>query len=379
LVAGNLVAEESGRAFPEAPLCCPPMLETLESRDARPPGPRRSGRRALGILVALAVIAGAIGAGALAYVRWCEGGDGLREAISVRVPEGATGATVAELLHERGVTRCGGFVGRSLLQKTGLDDDIHAGTYALTTNMTLHEALAVLATPPPPVPTVRLTIPEGYRLTQIAERAAEELGISARAILRLAESEELSLPPYLPRGTPTTEGFLFPKTYEFVEAKATPRAVVERLLEQFRIEANSLPWDKAKRLGVSAYEVVIIASMVEREARVPQERPQIAAVIYNRLRRGMNLGIDATLQYVDPDPSNGLTESDLRIHSPYNTRLHPGLPPTPIASPGRDALLAALEPDDVPYLYYVLCGKDGHHEFSTSYDDFLADRQRCGE
>jgi UPF0755 protein len=355
------------------------MLETIESREPGPPEPRRFGHRALAILVALVVIAGAIGASAIAYIRWCEGGDGRREAISLRIPEGATGATVAELLHERGVTRCGGFVGRSLLQKTGLDQDIHAGTYALTTNMSLDEALAVLSTPPPPIPTVRLTIPEGYRLTQIAERAAEELGISAREILRLADGPEPSLPPYLPRGKPTAEGFLFPKTYEFVEGKVTPRAVVERLLGQFRIEARSLPWDNAKRLGVSAYEVVIIASMVEREARVPQERAKIAAVIYNRLRRGMNLGIDATLQYVDPDPSNGLTESDLRIDSPYNTRLYPGLPPTPIASPGRDSLLAALEPDDLQYLYYVLCGKDGHHEFSSNYDDFLADRQRCGE
>jgi len=355
------------------------MLETLESREAGPPGPRRSGRRALAILVAVAVVAGVIGAGAVAYVRWCEGAEGRRDSVGLRVPEGATGATVAELLHERGVTRCGGFLGRSLLQKSGLDEDIRAGTYALTTNMTLDEALDVLTTPPPPMPTLRFTIPEGYRLTQIAERASEDLGIPARSLLDLVEGGELSLPPYLPKGTPTAEGFLFPKTYEFVEAKVTPRAVAERLLEQFRLEAESLPWGDAKRLGMSAYEIVIVASMIEREARVPDERAKVAAVIYNRLGRGMNLGIDATLQYVDPDPSNGLTESDLRIDSPYNTRLHPGLPPTPIASPGRASLLAALDPDDVPYLYYVLCGKDGHHEFSTSYDDFLADRQRCGE
>jgi UPF0755 protein len=128
---------------------------------------------------------------------------------------------------------------------------------------------------------------------------------------------------------------------------------------------------------VTPYQIVTVASMIEREARVPEDRPLIAAVIYNRLDRGMDLGIDATVEYIDPDPENGLTASDFRIHSPYNTRLHPGLPPTPIASPGLASLQAALDPAKVGYLYYVLCGADGHHVFSTSYDQFVKDKARC--
>jgi UPF0755 protein len=117
--------------------------------------------------------------------------------------------------------------------------------------------------------------------------------------------------------------------------------------------------------------------MVEEEAKLARERPLIAAVILNRLARGMPLGIDATIAYIDPDPSDGLTASDLEIRSPYNTRLFPGLPPTPIASPGLDSIRAALEPARTDDLYYVLCGADGHHEFSAAYEEFLADKARC--
>ncbi len=128
---------------------------------------------------------------------------------------------------------------------------------------------------------------------------------------------------------------------------------------------------------MSDYQIVVIASMIEREAAVASDRAKIAAVIYNRLADGMPLGIDATIGYIDPDPSNGLTVSDFAIDSPYNTRLHTGLPPTPIASPGIASLRAALAPADVPYLYYVLCGANGAHRFSVSYQQFLSDKAEC--
>ena len=153
--------------------------------------------------------------------------------------------------------------------------------------------------------------------------------------------------------------------------------MIQRLLDQFDSEAQGLDWGNAKALGVSDYEIVVIASMIEREAAVASDRAKIAAVIYNRLAIGMPLGIDATIGYIDPDPSNGLTASDFAIDSPYNTRLHAGLPPTPIASPGIASLRAALAPADVPYLYYVLCGDNGRHRFSVTYHQFLADKAEC--
>jgi UPF0755 protein len=267
-------------------------------------------------------------------------------------------------------------VSRWLLARSGRADEVRAGIYELTTNMTPSEAFAVITEPPPAAPTVRLTIPEGYRLTQIADRVHEVIGIPADRFLDAAGRSRKSLPPYLPKGKPL-EGFLFPQTYEFLAHGTSPNDVIDRLLQEFGTEVASLPWQNADRLGVTPYQVVTVASMIEREAKVPRDRPLIAAVIYNRLDLGMSLGIDATVEYIDPDPENGLTASDFLIHSPYNTRLHPGLPPTPIASPGLASLQAALDPAGVGYLYYVLCGADGHHVFSTSNAQFEKDKARC--
>jgi UPF0755 protein len=351
--------DEAGRAEP--------------GRGRRSPG---RGRAALAIL-ALVLLAGGGGWGLLGYVRWCEGADGERRPVTLTVPAGASGAEVVDLLHERGVVRCGGVVGRYLLARSGEAGRIRAGQHALTTNMPFDEVLAVLTSPPPPAPTVRLTIPEGYRLTEIAARVEEALGIPARRFLALAESGRFALPPYLPRGKATVEGFLFPETYEFLREGTAPAEVIRRLLHQFRDEVSVLPWGNAEGLGLTPYEVVVVASMVEEEAKLARERPLIAAVILNRLARGMPLGIDATIAYIDPDPEDGLTASDLEIRSPYNTRLFPGLPPTPIASPGLDAIRAVLAPAPTDDLYYVLCGADGHHEFSAAYEEFLADKARC--
>jgi UPF0755 protein len=279
-------------------------------------------------------------------------------------------------LRDKGVVRCG-TVSEWLLRRSGLSEKIRAGTYDLTTNMDPNQAFLAITKAPPPAPTVDLTIPEGYRLTQIAERVQEVLDIPAKRVLAAAGDGRWSLPPYLASGDPL-EGFLFPNTYEFERHGTSAGDVIRRLLDEFRSEAANLPWSAAeKQTGLSAYELVVVASMIEREARIEKDRPLIAAVIYNRLRDGMTLGIDATIQYIDPNPADGLTESDLQIKSPYNTRINTGLPPTPIASPGLASLKAALEPAHVGYLYYVLCGADGHHKFSTSYGQFLQDKQRC--
>jgi UPF0755 protein len=269
-------------------------------------------------------------------------------------------------LHDAGVTPCGGFVGSILLRGTGKADMIRAGSFELTTGMTLESAVAVLTAPPPEIPTVGLVIPEGLRLTQIADKVQEDLGIAAKRFLKEVRSGRYAMPPFLPADAESPEGFLFPKSYEFVEEGLSARIVAERLLEQFRKEADALPFDRAQELGVTPYEVVIIASMIEEEARVDRDRRLIAGVIYNRLEIGMALGIDATLLYDDPTPDGELSSSDLESDTPYNTRIHAGLPPTPIASPGAESLRAALDPADTEFLFYVLCGADGHHKFALT-------------
>lgn len=336
-------------------------------------------RRAPRILAALGIVLLVLGGAAAAvwrYVDGCRHPDGPRTPVGFAIGVGASGSTVVADLHAAGVVPCEAVTSWDL-RRSGLADEIRAGTYALTTNMSPEEVFAVLTAPPPEVPTDRLTVPEGYRLTQIADRVEEQLGIPAKRFLAAIERENWALPPYLPREARSPEGFLFPDTYEFRAEGTTSTEVIERLLEEFRSATADLPWENAEALGVTPYEVVVIASMIEEEARVDGDRSLISAVIYNRLELGMTLGIDATLQYVDPDPSNGLVASDFEIASPYNTRTSAGLPPTPIASPGLASLRAALEPADVTFLYYVLCGADGSHAFSDTYGEFLRNKDRC--
>jgi UPF0755 protein len=322
------------------------------------------------------VLAG-LGIAAFRYYDWCQGASGPREPVRFRVAHGASGARIVDELHERGVVRCG-LVSRWILRRSGFEGRFGSGTFDLTTNMTPDAAFEALSGAPVPAPTVRLTIPEGYRLTQIADRVEEVLGMPARRFLKAAERSTATLPPYLPEDAESLEGFLFPETYEFLEG-ASADDVIQRLLEQFGIDAESLPWQNANGLGATPYEVVTIASMIEEEAKLDRERPLIAGVIYNRIDRGMPLGIDATLLYDDPTPDGQLSFSDLEADTPYNTRINTGLPPTPISSPGIESLRAALEPADTPFLYYVLCGEDGHHEFGRTLAEHEQNRARCGE
>jgi UPF0755 protein len=348
-------------------------------RQGTPIPPRAERRASWGRWVALAVVLTIVGLGVAAsrYYGWCQDASGPQDPLTFEVRDGQSGSEIVDGLSEEGVVRCG-LVSKWLMRRSGVEGEFRAGTFELTTNMTPDEAFEVLTTPPQPVPTVRLTIPEGYRLTQIAERVHETLGIPAKSFMKAIGSRNWSAPPYLPEDAESPEGFLFPETYEFVE-DARPGEVIRELLGQFMAESEDLPWDRAEELGVTPYEVVVIASMIEKEAALDEERPVIAGVIYNRLAIPMTLGIDATLLYDDPTPDGQLSFSDLEFDSPYNTRINPGLPPTPIASPGRASLEAALDPADTDYLFYVLCGEDGHHEFGKTLADHEANRITCDE
>ncbi len=359
----------------------PPRMQDTAPSEIEAAGRHRAPRRGnrwLRIGIVLLLLLAGIAYASIRYYSWCQGAGGPREPLTFEVAEGMTGSQVVDALHERDVVRCG-LVTKWLLRRDGRENEIRAGTYELTTNMTPTEAFDVLTTPPEPVPAVRLTIPEGYRLTQIAERVEEDLGIPARRFLRAAGRKDWSLPPYLPEGAESLEGFLFPETYEFVEGETSARVVIRRLLDQFASAAEDLPWQNAEDLDVTPYEVVVIASMIEEEAKLAEERTVIASVIYNRLELGMVLGIDATLLYDDPTPDGQLSFSDLEYDSPYNTRINEGLPPTPISSPGHASLEAALNPADTEFLYYVLCGEDGHHEFGTTLEQHEQNRIRCDE
>lgn len=357
------------------------MQGTAPQGTDAPSGRHRSVKRrrwGVSFLLLLVVLIAAGGVAAARYYDWCREASGPREPVTFEVERGTSGSEIVDSLHDRGVLRCA-LVSRWELRRRSLEDELRSGSFELTTNMELDEVLVVLTTPPEQVPTMRLTIPEGYRLTQIAERVREELRISSEQFNRAVAQGDWSLPPYLPDDAESVEGFLFPETYEFRAEGTTATDVIDRLIDQFGAVAEDLPWDNAEALGVTPYEVVTIASMIEEEARVAEERAVIAGVIYNRLQSGMTLGIDATLLYDDPTPDGQLSFSDLEYDSPYNTRIYGGLPPTPISSPGLASLQAALEPAETEFFFYVLCGEDGHHEFAVTNAEHEQNRARCGE
>jgi peptidoglycan lytic transglycosylase G len=310
-----------------------------------------------------------------AYV-WLGDASGPTRPVTVQIPEGSTASEVAEILSDADVIRSGLAFNISARLR-GLSADLQAGRYALTTNMAVEDALDVLARGPLSAEVVELTFPEGLELREVAEITADSLGVSGRAFVKRAESGEYSLPPYLPEGTDTVEGFLFPKTYE-VPVNASVEQVIATLLGQFETEVQDLPWDRAEQLGVSPYEVVIIASMIEREASLEGDRSKVAAVIYNRLDDGMRLQIDATVQYAIPGENRILTFDDYEYPSRYNTYLHDGLPPTPVAQPGLASLEAALNPANVDYLYYLLVEENtGRHAFFETEAEFCAAAPGC--
>jgi cell division protein YceG involved in septum cleavage len=223
---------------------------------------------------------------------------------------------------------------------------------------------------------VKVLIPEGKTRVQIAE-IAKGAGLKGSYRGAARRSDLLNPVHYgAPHGTPDLEGFLFPATYE-LDKGAPAKRLLEEQLAAFQENFSSEDAKRAHELGVTPYQLLTVASMVEREAEVPGDRAKIAAVIYNRLKAGMPLGIDASIYYaVEQEKgiatyTHELTESQLKIDSPYNTRTHTGLPPTPISNPGTASIQAAAHPAHVAYLYYV-AGADGCGEqvFSDSQADF---------
>jgi UPF0755 protein len=235
--------------------------------------------------------------------------------------------------------------------------------------------------PSPPVQIVRVTIPEGETRAQIAQIAAAKglRGSYLEAADRASRGSSPLLDPArygAPQGTRSLEGFLFPATYELY-AGAPAGQLVSEQLQAFTERFGPAEVRRARALHETPYQLLTVASMVEREAQVPGDRAKIAAVIYNRLRLGMPLGIDATIYYAVEQQrgiatyTGELTEAQLHIDSPYNTRTHTGLPPTPISNPGAASIEAAAHPAHVSYLYYV-AGADGCGEqvFSNTPAEF---------
>lgn len=295
------------------------------------------------------------------------GGASLR----VEIPVGASSGEIARLLADRGLIRSP-LAFRLYLHLKRLDKALKAGEYELSPGLSPASIAGILAEGRTAL--YRVTIPEGFTLKQIAARLAEAGLVEEDRFWEAAASAPFDY-EFLadgPPGSQRLEGFLFPDTYYF--ARGTPaEEIIAAMLRRFRTVFTGEMEARAAELGLTVRQAVTLASLVEREAKLESERPLVAAVFHNRLRLGLKLESCATVQYLLDKPKPVLLEEDLKIPSPYNTYLHPGLPPGPIASPGLSSLKAALYPASVPYLYFV-ANPDGSHTFSRT----LAEHLRAG-
>ena len=307
----------------------------------------------------LAVALGLVAVGATASLR-VFGGSAQGAPVRVEVPSGAAFRTVAAALEDAGVVRSArafGWYAAAL----GRDRGMRAGTYSLHPGQSWSELLTALESGIGSVVTV--TIPEGFDTRRIVPRLASALQLpedSIRAALTdSAWRAERGI------SAPSLEGYLFPDTYTFAEG-VTARAAVSAMLSRFD-DVWQPDWDRrTEELGITRHEAVTMASLVEKEARVGTERPIIAAVYWDRVKRNMLLQADPTVQYALPQHVERVLFKHLEVDSPYNTYRYAGLPPGPIASPGAASLEAALYPVDATFLYFV-AHPDGHHEFRNTF------------
>ena len=330
----------------------------------------------------LAVAALVLGGGWWWVDQQVSGVPGEGDPVAFEIPEGASAGSIGESLAEQDVIR-NSLAFRILARTRGVAASFAAGSYELETGMSVDEVLAALGEGPLPPEVTRVTIPEGLTVNQTLGRLSDATQFDESAfrdVLQASRQDPTGGPLRLPDWMPPLdefpddvqvfEGLLFPKTYEFHPDEATPASILQTLVDQTEVamaSASPSAVEDAGAAGIDHYRALIIASLVEREARVPGEWRDIAAVIRNRLEEGMLLQIDATLLYAAGTPEGGPSAVDTEVQSPYNTYQNPGLPPTPIAGARPEAIQAAFDPADTPYLYYVVSPEcDGSHRFAET-------------
>ncbi len=339
--------------------------------DTPPPTRRRRRRTGLRVVIALVVLlgllAGALVGGSLLLDRLGKddapdyNGAGTGEVV-VKVEPGQNASDVARTLLAAGVVRSVGAFNAAAIADPE-STKLQPGTYALRSRMSAASALDLLLDPDARVQGT-VAIPEGFRVSQTLERIAARTDIPLKDLQAAAkDTAKLGLPAY---AGGKLEGFLFPATYE-VEPGTSAVEVLSMMVSRFSQAAASTGLEaKAAALGRTPYEIVTVASLIEREVRFDDELPKVAQVVYNRLEQGETLGIDAAILYGLGRTSGGLKQSELDKVTPYNLRKVRGLPPTPIASPGEKTLLAALNPTGGDILFYVLSTKEGRSTFTST-------------
>jgi uncharacterized YceG family protein len=294
-------------------------------------------------------------------------GEGNGQPVRVTIPRGSSLSQIADRLQQAGVIENAGFF-QLRARLAGHSGDLRPGSYQMRRDMSFAAALDALQKGVPP-DVVQVAIPEGLSRAEIRPLTKGLRGNYLRASRR---SRKLDPTDYkAPRGA-SLEGFLFPATYELKKGKSV-RDLVSEQLTHFKQNFDKVDLSYARKKNLTPYDVLIIASLIEREAMVAKERPLIASVIYNRLHDGIPLGIDATVRFITGNWKRPLRQSELANPSPYNTRVHAGLPPGPIGNPGLSSIEAAAHPAKTKYLFYVVkVDSCGEHRFAKTDAEFQA-------
>jgi len=285
----------------------------------------------------------------------------------VMIHPGASTRRIAEELEENNVV-ASSLVFRVIVRLQGLENSLRTGFYSFSPEEDIFSVIEKINRGD--VLKYRVTVPEGLTMEQTAQILAEKSGdFSAEEFLEVAEQNEFMY-EYLPEHDDVDyrlQGYLFPATYEF-PVGSQPRVIIRQMLVRFDQEITPELLERAEELGYEIHQLITIASLIEREAKIDEERSLISSVIHNRLDIDMRLQIDATVQYALPEWKARLLFVDLEYDSPYNTYLYPGLPPGPICNSGRASIRAAFYPEETEYLFYI-ANPDGSHSFSRTFEE----------
>ena len=298
------------------------------------------------------------------------------ETREVTISPSSSSAVIGRLLQEQGLVHSAWFF-KYYARMLGVDGRLKAGHYQFTTAQSLPQIVHQLLRGTGTDEGLVFTIPEGFTLVQTADLLQRRGLVSRDAFLASATKDCFDYPFLrdVPAGPNRLEGYLFPDTYR-VGNGASAHEILDLMLSRFDRKLKEMDYARrAKEAGLTLRQAVIIASMIEREARVDEERTIISGVIRNRLERGMPLQVDATVQYALGSQRAKLYYKDLEVDSPYNTYRVNGLPPGPISSPGEASLLAAVQPAKTPFLYYV-ARPDGTHAFATNLEEHNANKHK---
>lgn len=278
----------------------------------------------------------------------------------INIPSGTNAKEIVHILEKNEIIRKNNYLFIILIKLSKLEDKLKFGEYNLSPSLNMLQILNKLSRGE--IVVYKITIPEGYTSIQIAELLDKKEIVEKESFLKLVKYGEKSW-----------EGYLFPDTYE-VPKKYGAENMFKLMLSNFeQVAVDNKLINKAEQTGFTMDEIITLASIIEKEAKFAEEKRQISSVFHNRLKSGMKLQSCATIQYILGKPKEKLEESDLEIESPYNTYLYKGLPPDPICNPGIDSIIAALEPANEDYLYFVL-GDNGRHIFSKTYEEHLKNK-----